>query len=111
LSGSSSSPEAAATAGTPGDPVTAFLAWLHVEKNFSPATVRAYAADLDQFARFCAGEAPGDARAAKPPRPPLDPAKITLRTVRGFLAALSGQGLKTSSLGRKLATLRSFFGS
>jgi integrase/recombinase XerC len=97
--------------GAPGpdrDPVAAFLTWLRVEKDFSPATVRAYASDLDQFSRFCAG---GEVAASVPetPRPQLDPQAITLRTVRGFLAALGARGLKTSSLGRKLAALRSFF--
>ncbi|HWR98758.1 MAG TPA: tyrosine-type recombinase/integrase [Candidatus Methanoperedens sp.] len=95
-------------AGPAGDPVAAFLAWLRVEKNCSPATVRAYAADLDQFARFCAsGETAAPAPGA--PRPALDPARISLRTVRGFLAALGARGLRGSSLGRKLAALRSFF--
>jgi integrase/recombinase XerC len=94
--------------GSAGDPVDAFLGWLRVEKNCSPSTVRAYAADLDQFARFCAtGETA--ATAAGAPRPTLDPARVSLRTVRGFLAALGTQGLRSSSLGRKLAALRSFF--
>ncbi len=91
-----------------GDPVEAFLYWLRVEKNFSPATVRAYAADLDQFSRYCAC---GEVGAGVPEgaRPPLDPRAITLRTVRGFLGALGARGLRGSSLGRKLAALRSFF--
>jgi integrase/recombinase XerC len=104
---SDSSSDAGVT-GPPGDPVAAFLGWLRVERNCSPATVRAYAADLDQFARFCAS---GETTPADPgaPRPALDPSRITLRTVRGFLAALGAQGLRSSSLGRKLAALRSFF--
>jgi integrase/recombinase XerC len=90
------------------DPVAAFLTWLRVEKNFSPATIRAYASDLDQFARFCAG---GDVAApvTDAARPPLELQAITLRTVRGYLAALAVRGLKSSSQGRKLAALRSFF--
>jgi integrase/recombinase XerC len=104
---SDSSSDAGVT-GPSGDQVDAFLAWLRIERNCSPATVRAYAADLDQFARFCAaGETAAPAPGA--PRPALDPARITLRTVRGFLAALGAQGLASSSLGRKLAALRSFF--
>ena len=106
---SDSSSDPAAASGPAGDPVAAFLTWLRVEKNFSPATVRAYSADLDQFARFCAGDPPVDGEGARTPRPAIDPALVTLRTVRGFLGALSAQGLKTSSLGRKLAALRSFF--
>lgn len=99
----------AGAAGTPGDPVAAFLTWLRVEKNFSPATIRAYTADLDQFARFCAGDPPVDGAAAPTPPPAIDPGLITLRTIRGFLGALSARGLKSSSLSRKLAALRSFF--
>ncbi|HEY5998413.1 MAG TPA: site-specific integrase, partial [bacterium] len=38
--------------GSAEDAVDTFLEWLRIEKNASPATVRAYAADLDQFARF-----------------------------------------------------------
>jgi integrase/recombinase XerC len=92
---------------TSDDPIGSFLAYLRVERNFSPATVRAYAADLGQFAAFCAG---GRGAGAPPsPPPPLDPAAITLRTVRGFLASLTEAGLKPATLGRKLAALRSFF--
>ncbi len=104
-----SSSEPAAATGPAVDPVAAFLTWLRVEKNFSPATIRAYTADLDQFARFCAGTEPAAKGAARTPPPAIDPAQVTLRTVRGFLGALSAQGLKTASLGRKLAALRSFF--
>jgi integrase/recombinase XerC len=88
--------------------VAAFLTSLRVEKNFSPATIRAYRADLDQFARFCAGGEPGPADEEGGPSPRLDPQRITLRTARGFLAAQGERGLKSSSLGRKLAALRSF---
>jgi integrase/recombinase XerC len=99
---SSSSSDLPVTAEPAGDPVAAFLSHLRTERNCSPATVRAYAADLGQFARFCAGAPEG-------PVPPLDPDRIDLRAVRGFLAELGEHGQKTSSLGRKLATLRSFF--
>jgi integrase/recombinase XerC len=89
-----------------GDPIAAFLAYLRVERNFSPATVRAYAVDLGQFAAFCAA---GDPPPPGAPAPALDPACITLRAVRGFLGGLTARGLKPASLGRKLAALRSFF--
>jgi integrase/recombinase XerC len=89
-------------------PVAAFLTWLRVEKNFSPATVRAYAADLDQFARFCAGAGSQSGTRERTPPPAVDPALVSLRAIRGFLGSLSERGLKNSSLGRKLAALRSF---
>ncbi len=106
---SESSGEPASAAGSADDPVAAFLVWLRVEKNFSSATVRAYAADLDQFARFCAGTEPIAAAAGRTPPPVVDPALVTLRTVRGFLGARNARGLKSSTLARKLAALRSFF--
>jgi integrase/recombinase XerC len=106
LSDSSSDPSAAT--GPAADPVAAFLTFLRVEKNLSPATIRAYDSDLDQFARYCAGDEAAEA-ADEGPRPALDSRRITLRTVRGFLGAQSARGLKTSSVGRKLAALRSFF--
>jgi integrase/recombinase XerC len=86
------------------DPVAAFLAYLRVEKNYSPATLRAYAVDLGQFAAFCRGNEPLPDGGAPPP---LDPARITLRAVRGFLAHLTAAGLQPASVGRKLAALRS----
>lgn len=88
------------------DPIAAFLRYLRVEKNYSPATLRAYESDLEQFAAFCRGQeipAEGEAPAT------LAPGRITLRTVRGWLGHLTAGGLKAASLGRKLASLRSFF--
>lgn len=104
-----SSGKSEAAAKPADDPVAAFLSWLRVEKNFSAATIRAYAADLDQFARFCAGVEPFAATAVRTPPPAIDPGRVTLRTVRGFLGARGAQGLKASTLGRKLAALRTFF--
>jgi len=109
---SDSAPDTGAAKGPTLDPVTDFLTWLRVEKNFSTATIRAYTTDLDQFVRFCAAEDAVDGGApiaAGAARPPLDPGRITLRTIRSFLGAQNARGLKTSSLGRKLAALRSFF--
>ncbi len=86
------------------DPVGAFLNYLRVEKDFSPSTIRAYAADLRQFTDFVRAAA-----VRQEGKGELDPSGITLKTVRSFLGHLSGLGLKPASLARKLATLRSFF--
>ena len=71
----------------------AFLRHLDVERGASAHTRRAYASDLDQFARFV-----GDVA--------LD--TIDTRLVRGWLANLHRQGLDAVSIARKLAALRSF---
>lgn len=67
---------------------------LRAERNFSPHTRRAYAADVGQLAAFVEeGRGPQGVRA---------------EDVRGFLAARHG-GQSPATLGRKLAALRSFF--
>ncbi len=85
------------------DPVAWFLEYLQVERDLSPATVRAYASDLRQFTSFL------HARAGKETAGKLDLSLVDLRSVRAFLGHLSSQGLEPSSLSRKLACLRSFF--
>jgi len=76
-----------------------FLAFLEVEKGYSLATVRAYAADLDQFEAFLVRRGKGlEAFEA-----------ITRDDATGFLAELHRQHLKKTSMARKLSTLRSFF--
>ncbi len=76
-----------------------FLAFLEVEKGYSPATERAYAADLEQFETFLArrGKSLGAFDA------------IAREDATGFLAELHRQRQKKSSMARKLSTLRSFF--
>jgi len=76
-----------------------FLAFLEVEKGYSPATERAYAADLEQFEAFLLrrGKSLGAFDA------------IAREDATGFLAELHRQRQKKSSMARKLSTLRSFF--
>ena len=73
-----------------------FLSFLKHEKNASPHTISNYRGDLLQLARY------------------LENNKLNLRDVdnialRGFLAVLYDRGKKKSTVGRKLATIRSFF--
>jgi integrase/recombinase XerC len=73
-----------------------FLAYLKHEKNASPHTISNYQRDLLQLAQY------------------LEDKKINLRDIdnimlRGFLAVLYGRGEKKSTVGRKLAAIRSFF--
>ena len=77
-----------------GGVVDAFLLELRVERGLSPLTIDAYRRDLAQFASSLHGE---EWRS--------DPAPA-----RRFLAALRGAGRRGSTLARKAAAIRSFYG-
>jgi len=73
-----------------------FIAYLKHEKNASPHTIASYRGDLFQLAQY------------------LENKKLNLRDIdnivlRGFLAVLYDRGEKKSTVGRKLAAIRSFF--
>ena len=74
--------------------IEAFDQHLRIERNFSPHTRRAYRSDLLQFAAFVG--------------PGRDPREITAEEVRAFLADGHAR-LAPATVGRKLASLRSFF--
>jgi len=59
------------------------------------STKRAYASDLAELAEWATARG-------------TDPGELRYRDLRGFAAMLSGRGLKKSSVGRKLAAVRSF---
>ncbi|MFZ2148870.1 MAG: site-specific integrase, partial [Sedimentisphaerales bacterium] len=71
-----------------------FLSYLKIEKNYSPHTLRSYEGDLLQFASFLGDKATIGA--------------IDHLSIRNFLAHLYARN-KRSSIGRKLASVRSFF--
>jgi integrase/recombinase XerC len=73
-----------------------YAAHLETERRASAHTVRAYLADLAQYAAYLAG--------ASAPVVPSSPA-----LVRGFVARAAADA-GPASLGRKLSTLRSFYG-
>lgn len=77
------------------DAIGAFLEYLAVERGASPHTVRGYAGDLREFSAFL--RRGGD----------LGPSAVDTRSVRGYLASLHQRGLAKSSIGRKLASVRS----
>ena len=79
--------------------IAGFLRFLDRERNASPHTVRAYAADLEQFQAHLQSEMgrPGTL------------ADVDHLVIRGFLAHLHRSGIKKVSAARKLATLRTFF--
>lgn len=76
-----------------------FLARLAVEKGYSPATCAAYASDVGQFEGYLRRHGLTLAR----------PGEVDRLRVQGFLAELHRQGIRKSSVSRKLSTLRGFF--
>jgi len=78
------------------DPLTAFLAYLEVERRASPHTVKSYRGDLEDFRTWVGSRASG-------------PAELDVRDVRAYLATLHTRGLDPVSIARKLAAIRSWF--
>ena len=76
-----------------------FLQGLAYEKNASPRTRTAYGIDLDQFLGFLQSRHGGAVPA---------PRSVSATDVRMFLGHLHGLRLSKSSMGRKLAAIRSF---
>jgi integrase/recombinase XerD len=71
-----------------------FLDMMAAERGAARATLQAYEADLEDYARFAASD--GGAAAA------------TAATVKRYLADLSRRGLKASSAARRLSAVRQF---
>jgi integrase/recombinase XerC len=78
--------------------IAVFCRYLDTERNVSPHTIAAYRSDLEQLTAFVAREAGGVARVAD----------VDHLLLRRYLALL-GKRAKKSSVGRKLAAIRSFF--
>jgi integrase/recombinase XerC len=76
----------------------AFLAWLRLNRNASPHTVRAYESDVSQFLSHAA-ESSGTA---------LTAGALDRGTIRRFLSALYDAGQSKATAARKLAAVRSF---
>ncbi len=77
-----------------------FLSFLQIEKGYSLATVRAYAADLDQFEDFLRSRRASSLAGYE---------AVTREDATSYLAELHRLRQKKSSMARKLSTLRSFF--
>lgn len=82
--------------------VNKYLRYLKVERNASDHTVTSYQTDLSQFLSFCAAKFDCDKKDV-----PLR--EINRLLIRLWLAQLSEDGLKKSTVARKVAGLRSFF--
>ena len=76
-----------------------YLEYLRVERDCSAHTLRNYGSDLEQFGAFLRAQPDGE--------PPLE--ALTHLDIRSFLGELYVGRLKSASIARKLAALRSLF--
>ena len=83
------------------DHLKRFLAYLRLNRNASPHTVRAYESDLTQFIGFAAAQADVKKR-------DLTPSQLDRDALRGFLAQLHKAGHSRATAARKLAAIRTF---
>ncbi|MBI3808668.1 MAG: tyrosine recombinase [Nitrospirae bacterium] len=83
------------------DAIRAFMTFLELERHASHETVRSYASDLRQFQTFMKAEHPGV--------PALDPTTVQTESIRAYLYWLDRKREKSTSMARKLASLRSFY--
>lgn len=79
-----------------------FISYLKGERGASPLTVRAYARDLQEFTEFIAASVGADPSG-------IDLMAATQADVRAWIASLSAAESRSSTLARKLQSLRSFF--
>lgn len=83
------------------DHLKAFLAFLALNRNLSPHTVRAYESDLSQFIGHVAAEM--DVK-----RRELSPQALDRASIRSFLAQVHALGQTRATAARKLAAVRTF---
>jgi len=79
--------------------VVAFLDYLKAERNASAHTIRSYEDDLGLFCAYLGGDQGGE----------VDPTTADSRRLRRYSAWLSGRGYASSTIARRLASLRSFY--
>ena len=80
------------------DAVAEFLAYLEHERNYSPLTITSYKSDFKRFLEFL------DERAVPPKLQ-----NVTTSVVRQYIASLSQAGYAASTVGRRVASLKSLF--
>ena len=85
------------------DLIQAYADHLRGERHVSPHTLRNYVSDLAQFRGFLT-----ERKLCLDDSDAVDASKVDIHVVRAYLAALA-KDRKKSSIGRKLAALKSFF--
>jgi len=95
--------------------IDAFLTWLEVEKNAAPKTREAYSRDLNEFSLFLLGEYTPPSDWNYEVNVTLEDGEVTVASIgrddiRSFLEYSYDRGLQKSSIERKVASIRTFFG-
>jgi integrase/recombinase XerC len=83
------------------DAIRAFMTFLDLERHASHETIRNYASDLRQFQAFMKAEHLAVSI--------FDPATVRTESIRAYLHWLDRKREKSTSMARKLASLRSFY--
>jgi len=78
--------------------VAAFILYITSEKKYAPLTVKAYKADLENFASFCLNEFSLKS---------ID--KVSYAEIRSWIVSLVNQKNSNSSINRKISTLQSYY--
>ncbi|MBI4198927.1 MAG: site-specific tyrosine recombinase XerD [Chloroflexi bacterium] len=86
--------------------VLAFLNHLAVEKGSSPNTIAAYRNDLQQLTEHLAAVTPGDGTGEED----IVWSQVGHRDLAGFVLSLQRLGYMATTLARKIAAVKSFFG-
>jgi len=84
------------------DWIAKYIKYLKIERNASAHTLISYQTDLKQFLTFCASQKNIDEHQ-------IDIDSIDRLMIRMWLGALNEDGLKRSTIARKVASVRSFF--
>lgn len=91
-----------------GPSIEAFLESQKIDREAAKKTIEAYRSDLGKFARWLAARiSPNEVRPGSPVPNALE--TITAVDLSAYIAALSREGRKPSSLARKISCLRQFF--
>ena len=80
--------------------IDAFISYLHYEKNYSSHTLAAYVCDIVQFESYIKGNSENIS---------LDPKLVDSDQIRNWIVFLLDNKLSSTSVNRKLSSLKSFF--
>ncbi len=90
-----------------------FSRYLTAERGFSPHTLKGYLSDLADFRQFIYNGGTSGAITQMPGSQPTEDEilqGVDTFALRGYLASLHKQGMRKTTVARRIATLRAFFG-